>query len=113
MKLPIVLLLLLVAGARSEDDANTDPEPEPVEVNKFRLCMAACLSRSSCCVSMQTFSVPSTDGSVFADTFETDPFESGRWVKTTSENYAGQEVKIGAGTLPGIYAADNVRTHEL
>jgi calnexin len=79
------LLLLALALARAEDEfADADAvEAEP-----------------------EVFSVPSTDGALFAETFQTDPFGSSRWAKTNVDKYAGQPVKIDAGSLPGIYAED-------
>jgi len=86
--LPKALLLLAVlAFARAEGD-DFDDAAEPAEVEP------------------EVFSVPSTDGAVFAETFQTDPFESKRWAKTSVDKYAGQPVTIGSGSLPGIYAED-------
>jgi calnexin len=45
---------------------------------------------------VEEFSVPDTTGASFVETFQTDPFEAGRWTKSTDASYDGQEWSFGA-----------------
>lgn len=56
----------------------------------------------------EVFSVPSTEGAAFVETFQNDPFD-GRWVKSGDDTYAGQTWDWGAPkTASGKYVADKV-----
>ena len=56
----------------------------------------------------EVFSVPSTEGAAFVETFQNDPFD-GRWVKSGDDTYAGQTWDWGAPkAASGKYVADKV-----
>jgi calnexin len=72
----------------------------------FVLLAAAAAAADEFDVVEEDFSVPSTDGAAFAETFQTDPFAAGRWVKSSLEKYAGQEVSVSSSKLPAPYDED-------
>lgn len=41
-----------------------------------------------------------TDGLFFSETFDEDPFESGKWFKSSDEKYANQPIKVTAASKP-------------
>ena len=58
----------------------------------------------------ETFTVPSTDGAAFVETFQSDPFGEGRWVESTGAAYEGQEWSWEtAQAASGKYIEDKVR----
>ena len=58
----------------------------------------------------ETFTVPSTDGAAFVETFQSDPFGEGRWVESTGAAYEGQEWSWEtAKAASGKYIEDKVR----
>ena len=58
----------------------------------------------------ETFTVPSTDGAAFVETFQSDPFGEGRWVESTGAAYEGQEWSWEtAKASSGKYIEDKVR----
>ena len=66
----------------------------------------------------ETFTVPSTDGAAFVETFQSDPFGAfvenrkigGRWVESTGAAYEGQEWSWEtAKASSGKYIEDKVR----
>ena len=58
----------------------------------------------------EPFSVPETSAP-FVETFQTDPFASGRWVESTDSSYDGQEWAWETPKgVTGKYAADKVRS---
>jgi hypothetical protein len=79
------LSLAAIAGvARADDDAGEEAVVEEV------------------------FSVPSTEGAAFVETFQEDPFD-GRWLESTAEAYKGQTWEWGtAKEASGKYVADKV-----
>ena len=58
---------------------------------------------------VELFSVPDTKGAAFVETFQTDPFETGRWSKSSDSSYEGQEWTFGAPDgVDGKYKDDTV-----
>ena len=54
------------------------------------------------------YTAPSTTGLTYAETFSSDPFESGRWAKSSDSAYAGQSISIAPPDDPSpAFAADN------
>ena len=79
------LILTLAAVCHAEDTDNT----EEVVVD-------------------DVFTVPSTDGAAFVETFQTNPFD-GRWVESTADAYKGSEwAWETAKASSGKYVADKV-----
>jgi hypothetical protein len=57
----------------------------------------------------EEFSVPDTTGAAFVETFQTDPFETGRWTKSADTTYEGQAWTFGAPEgVEGKYKDDTV-----
>lgn len=62
----------------------------------------------------EEFSVPDTTGAAFVETFQTDPFETGRWTKSADTTYDGQEWTFGAPDgVEGKYKDDTVSSRFL
>ena len=58
---------------------------------------------------VDVFTVPDTSGAAYVETFQTDPFEDGRWVKSSDSMYEGQEWNFGAPSgVQGKYQDDTV-----
>lgn len=58
---------------------------------------------------VDVFTVPDASGAAYVETFQTDPFEDGRWVKSSDSKYEGQEWDFGAPNgVKGKYQDDTV-----
>lgn len=55
------------------------------------------------------FEEPMVEAAAIFETFQSDPFASGRWVKSTKAKYAEQAVEIGQGAKGSALEGDQVR----
>ena len=102
-----IVAIALLAGCAAADDDDFDAEAAP-EAG------AAAASDEEDDTPATTYTAPDTSGLNYAETFETDPFEAGRWSKSAHGDYARQSVTLAAPYDPSpAFAADRGMTFDI
>ena len=102
-----IVAIALLAGCAAADDDDFDAEAAP-EAG------AAAASDEEDDTPATTYRAPDTSGLNYAETFETDPFEAGRWTKSAHGDYARQSVTLAAPYDPSpAFAADRGMTFDI